>query len=80
MLEYPPLVVFIDEVHLLPRGLQEALLTMLEAAIVRWCSPIRSVLCIELHFFSLRLVPPMLMRRLLADATKYNFESTPKQR
>ena len=30
--EYPPLIVFIDEVHLVPRGLQEALLTMLEAA------------------------------------------------
>jgi DNA phosphorothioation-dependent restriction protein DptH len=32
VLEYPPLVIFIDEVHLVPRGLQEALLTMLEAA------------------------------------------------
>jgi DNA phosphorothioation-dependent restriction protein DptH len=32
VLEYPPLVIFIDEVHLVPRALQEALLTMLEAA------------------------------------------------
>jgi len=32
ILEYPPLIVFIDEVHLVPRTLQEALLTMLEAA------------------------------------------------
>lgn len=32
LLEYPPLVVFIDEVHLVPRGVQEAMLTMLEAA------------------------------------------------
>lgn len=32
VLEYPPLIVFIDEVHLVPRALQEALLTMLEAA------------------------------------------------
>jgi DNA phosphorothioation-dependent restriction protein DptH len=32
VLEYPPLIVFIDEVHLVPRSLQEALLTMLEAA------------------------------------------------
>lgn len=32
MLEYPPLIIFIDEVHLVPRALQEALLTMLEAA------------------------------------------------
>lgn len=32
VLEYPPLIIFIDEVHLLPRALQEALLTMLEAA------------------------------------------------
>lgn len=32
VLEYPPLIVFIDEVHLLPRVLQEALLTMLETA------------------------------------------------
>ena len=31
-LEYPPLIIFIDEVHLVPRGLKEALLTMLEAA------------------------------------------------
>lgn len=31
-LEYPPLIIFIDEVHLVPRGIQEALLTMLEAA------------------------------------------------
>jgi Holliday junction resolvasome RuvABC ATP-dependent DNA helicase subunit len=32
VLDYPPLVVFIDEVHLVPRALQEALLTVLEAA------------------------------------------------
>lgn len=32
VLEYPPLIVFIDEVHLVPRAVQEALLTMLEAA------------------------------------------------
>jgi DNA phosphorothioation-dependent restriction protein DptH len=32
VMEYPPLIVFIDEVHLVPRGLQESLLTMLEAA------------------------------------------------
>jgi DNA phosphorothioation-dependent restriction protein DptH len=32
VLEYPPLIIFIDEVHLVPRGLQESLLTMLEAA------------------------------------------------
>jgi Holliday junction resolvasome RuvABC ATP-dependent DNA helicase subunit len=32
VMEYPPLIVFIDEVHLVPRGLQEGLLTMLEAA------------------------------------------------
>jgi Holliday junction resolvasome RuvABC ATP-dependent DNA helicase subunit len=32
LMEYPPLIVFIDEVHLVPKGLQEALLTMLEAA------------------------------------------------
>jgi len=32
VLEYPPLIIFIDEVHLVPRALQEALLTMLEAA------------------------------------------------
>ena len=32
VLEYPPLIVFIDEVHLVQRALQEALLTMLEAA------------------------------------------------
>lgn len=32
ILEYPPLVVFIDEVHLMPRVVQESLLTMLEAA------------------------------------------------
>jgi Holliday junction resolvasome RuvABC ATP-dependent DNA helicase subunit len=32
VLEYPPLIVFIDEVHLVPRPLQESLLTMLEAA------------------------------------------------
>lgn len=32
LLEYPPLIVFIDEVHLLPKPLQESLLTMLEAA------------------------------------------------
>lgn len=30
--QYPPLVVFIDEVHLVPRAIQESLLTMLEAA------------------------------------------------
>ena len=32
VLEYPPLTVFIDEVHLVPRSVQESLLTMLEAA------------------------------------------------
>jgi Holliday junction resolvasome RuvABC ATP-dependent DNA helicase subunit len=32
VLEYPPLVIFIDEVHLLARALQESLLTMLEDA------------------------------------------------
>ena len=32
VMQYPPLVVFIDEVHLVPRGVQESLLTMLEAA------------------------------------------------
>lgn len=32
VMEYPPLVIFIDEVHLVPRGVQESLLTMLEAA------------------------------------------------
>jgi len=32
VMKYPPLVIFIDEVHLLPRSLQEGLLTMLEAA------------------------------------------------
>jgi Holliday junction resolvasome RuvABC ATP-dependent DNA helicase subunit len=32
VMEYPPLIIFIDEVHLVPRGIQEALLTMLEAA------------------------------------------------
>jgi len=32
VIEYPPLIVFIDEVHLVPRVLQESLLTMLEAA------------------------------------------------
>jgi Holliday junction resolvasome RuvABC ATP-dependent DNA helicase subunit len=32
ILEYPPLIVFIDEVHLVSRGLQESLLTMLEVA------------------------------------------------
>lgn len=31
-MDYPPLIVFIDEVHLIAKGLQEALLTMLEAA------------------------------------------------
>jgi Holliday junction resolvasome RuvABC ATP-dependent DNA helicase subunit len=31
VLDYPPLVVFIDEVHLVPRAVQESLLTMLEA-------------------------------------------------
>jgi Holliday junction resolvasome RuvABC ATP-dependent DNA helicase subunit len=32
IMDYPPLIVFIDEVHLVAKGLQEALLTMLEAA------------------------------------------------
>jgi len=32
VLEYPPLIIFIDEIHLVPRALQEALLTMLEAS------------------------------------------------
>jgi DNA phosphorothioation-dependent restriction protein DptH len=32
VLEYPALIVFIDEVHLVPRPIQESLLTMLEAA------------------------------------------------
>lgn len=32
VLDYPPLVVFIDEVHLMPRVVQESLLTLLEAA------------------------------------------------
>ncbi len=32
VLQYPPLIVFIDEVHLVPRAIQESLLTMLEAA------------------------------------------------
>lgn len=32
VLQYPALVVFIDEVHLVPRPIQESLLTMLEAA------------------------------------------------
>lgn len=32
VLEYPPLIIFIDEVHLVPKALQESLLTMLEAA------------------------------------------------
>ncbi len=32
VMQYPPLVVFIDEVHLVPRAVQESLLTMLEAA------------------------------------------------
>lgn len=31
VLQYPPLIVFIDEVHLMPRSIQESLLTMLEA-------------------------------------------------
>jgi Holliday junction resolvasome RuvABC ATP-dependent DNA helicase subunit len=31
-MQYPPLVVFIDEVHLVPRAVQESLLTMLETA------------------------------------------------
>ncbi|MHB8618019.1 MAG: Holliday junction DNA helicase RuvB C-terminal domain-containing protein [Chloroflexota bacterium] len=31
VLQYPSLVVFVDEVHLLPRAVQESLLTMLEA-------------------------------------------------
>ncbi len=30
MFYYPPLIVFIDEVHLVPRAVQENLLTMLE--------------------------------------------------
>lgn len=30
VLEYPPLVVFIDEIHLVPRSIQESLLTALE--------------------------------------------------
>ncbi len=32
VMQYPALVVFIDEVHLVPRAVQESLLTMLEAA------------------------------------------------
>lgn len=32
VMQYPALVVFIDEVHLVPRPIQESLLTMLEAA------------------------------------------------
>ncbi|MFB3903185.1 MAG: AAA family ATPase [Acidobacteriota bacterium] len=32
VLQYPSLIVFIDEVHLVPRPIQESLLTMLEAA------------------------------------------------
>ncbi|PDW03753.1 Holliday junction DNA helicase RuvB C-terminal domain-containing protein [Candidatus Viridilinea mediisalina] len=32
VIEYPPLIIFIDEVHLVPRTVQESLLTMLEAA------------------------------------------------
>ena len=32
VMQYPPLVVFIDEIHLVPRAVQESLLTMLEAA------------------------------------------------
>jgi Holliday junction resolvasome RuvABC ATP-dependent DNA helicase subunit len=32
VMQYPPLVVFIGEVRLVPRGVQESLLTMLEAA------------------------------------------------
>lgn len=32
IMEYPPLIVFVDEVHLVPKGVQESLLTMLEAA------------------------------------------------
>jgi Holliday junction resolvasome RuvABC ATP-dependent DNA helicase subunit len=32
VMQYPSLVVFIDEVHLVPRAVQESLLTMLEAA------------------------------------------------
>ena len=31
LIEYPPLIIFIDEVHLVPRSVQESLLTMLEA-------------------------------------------------
>jgi Holliday junction resolvasome RuvABC ATP-dependent DNA helicase subunit len=32
VMQYPPLIVFIDEVHLVPRAIQESFLTMLEAA------------------------------------------------
>jgi Holliday junction resolvasome RuvABC ATP-dependent DNA helicase subunit len=32
VMDYPPFVVFVDEVHLVPRRVQESLLTMLEAA------------------------------------------------
>lgn len=32
VIQYPPLIVFIDEVHLVQRSVQESLLTMLEAA------------------------------------------------
>ena len=32
LMEYPPVVIFVDEVHLVPRGVQESLLTMLESA------------------------------------------------
>ena len=31
LIEYPPLIIFIDEVHLVPKSVQESLLTMLEA-------------------------------------------------
>ncbi len=32
VMEYPPIVIFVDEVHLVPRSVQESLLTMLESA------------------------------------------------
>ena len=31
LLEYPPLIIFVDEVHLTPKSIQESLLTVLEA-------------------------------------------------
>jgi len=31
LLEYPPLIIFVDEVHLMPKSIQESLLTVLEA-------------------------------------------------